>query len=66
VAAPRDVTVPLPNSVATRNAITGSRLVTIDRRVHVPLLSGQANDCLTGAVTGYPRTGRLPATDLAC
>jgi pimeloyl-ACP methyl ester carboxylesterase len=61
-----DAAVPLPNSVATRNAIRGSRLVTVDRRVHVPLLSGQASGCMTAAVTDYLLTGRLPATDLAC
>ena len=65
-AALRDAAVPLANSVATRDAITGSRLVTVDRRVHVPLLSGQGTGCMNTAVTDYLLTGRLPDTDLAC
>jgi TAP-like protein len=66
LAALRDASVPLPNAVATRDAIRGSRLVTVDRRVHVPLLSGEGTACMNAAVTGYLLTGRLPATDLAC
>jgi hypothetical protein len=34
--------------------------------VHTPLLSGQADPCMTGAVTAYLLTGVLPDTDLAC
>ena len=66
VAALHDASVPLANSVATARAIAGSRLVTVDRRVHVPLLSGQGNECLAGAVTAYLVDGRLPARDTAC
>lgn len=66
VAASLDASVPLDNSAATARAIAGSRLVTVDRRVHVPLLSGQGNACLAGAVTDYLVDGRLPARDLAC
>lgn len=66
LAATHDASVPLDNSVATARAIAGSRLVTVDKRVHVPLLSGQGNACLTGAVTGYLTDGRLPAHDLTC
>jgi pimeloyl-ACP methyl ester carboxylesterase len=66
VAALRDAAVPLANSLATHAAIRGSRLVTVDRRAHVPLLSGQGNACLTGATTDYLVTGQLPAADLAC
>jgi pimeloyl-ACP methyl ester carboxylesterase len=66
LAALHDASVPLANSTATARAIAGSRLVTVDRRVHVPLLSGQGNACLTGAVTGYLVDGRLPAGDTAC
>jgi pimeloyl-ACP methyl ester carboxylesterase len=65
-AALRDAAVPLPNSIATHAAIRDSRLVTVDRRVHVPLLSGQGDACMTEAVTRYLVTGELPATDLAC
>ena len=66
VAALHDASVPLANSVATARAIASSRLVTVDRRVHVPLLSGQGNACLAGAVTTYLVDGRLPAADTAC
>jgi hypothetical protein len=66
VAALGDAAVPLPNTLATHAAIAGSRLVTMDLRVHVPFLSGAGNACLTGAVTAYLATGALPATDLAC
>jgi pimeloyl-ACP methyl ester carboxylesterase len=66
LAALHDAAVPLPNALATQAAIRGSRLVTVDRRVHVPLLSGQAGACMSAAVTGYLVTGRLPAADLAC
>lgn len=65
-AARQDAAVPLANSVATKDAIAGAGLVTVDRRVHVPFLSGQANDCMTAAVTRYLLTGELPPTDLAC
>ena len=61
-----DAAVPLPNSLATHAAIHGSRLVTVDQRVHTPLLSGQANACMTSAVTTYLLTGHLPRTDLSC
>lgn len=66
VAATHDASVPLPNSVAVARANAGSRLVTVDRRVHVPFVGGQGDDCLTGAVTDFLVTGRLPARDLAC
>lgn len=66
VAALHDASVPPANSRATARAIAGSRLVTVDKRVHVPLLSGQGNACLAGAVTDYLVDGRLPAQDLAC
>jgi pimeloyl-ACP methyl ester carboxylesterase len=66
LAARHDAAVPLANSVATRAAIRGARLVTVDRRVHVPLLSGQATPCMTAAVTDYLVTGRRPAGDLTC
>jgi pimeloyl-ACP methyl ester carboxylesterase len=66
VAALHDASVPPANSIATARAIAGSRLVTVDRRVHVPLLSGQGNACLAGAVTTYLMDGRLPVDDLAC
>ncbi|TDB76266.1 alpha/beta fold hydrolase [Micromonospora sp. KC723] len=66
VAALRDASVPLANSIATARAIAGSRLVTVDRRTHVPLLSGQANACLTGEVTAYLVHGQLPKQDTAC
>lgn len=66
LAALHDAAVPLPNSVATQAAIRGSRLVTVDRRVHAPLFSGQTTACMAAAVTGYLVAGRLPATDLAC
>lgn len=66
LAALHDASVPLPNSVATRSAIRGSRLVTVDRRVHVPLLSGQGTACMNTAVTDYLLTGQLPPGDLAC
>lgn len=66
LAARHDAAVPLPNSVATRTAIRGSRLVTVDRRVHAPLFSGQTTACMSAAVTDYLVTGRLPATDLPC
>lgn len=66
VAATNDASVPLPNSVAVARANAGSRLVTVDRRVHVPFVGGQGNACLTGAVTDYLVDGRLPARDLAC
>ena len=65
-AALHDAAVPPANSLATHAAIRGSRLVTVDRRVHTPLLSGQADACMTGAVTEYLLTGVLPDTDLAC
>ena len=61
-----DAAVPLPNSLATHAAIHGSRLVTVDQRVHTPLLSGQGNACMTSAVTAYLLTGQLPPTDLSC
>ncbi|NUP49965.1 MAG: alpha/beta fold hydrolase [Catenulispora sp.] len=61
-----DAAVPLPNSSATHAAIRGSRLVTVDERVHTPLLSGQGGACMTSAVTAYLTTGRLPASDLSC
>lgn len=61
-----DAAVPLPNSLATHAAIRGSRLVTVNQRVHTPLLSGQGNACMTSAVTTYLLSGRLPASDLAC
>ncbi len=66
LAAVHDAAVPLSNSLATHAAIPGSRLVTVDRRVHTPLLSGQADACMTTAVTAYLLTGTPPATDLAC
>lgn len=66
VAALHDAAVPPRNSAATARAIAGSRLVTVDRRAHVPLLSGQGNACLTEAVTAYLLDGRLPDRDLAC
>lgn len=66
LAARHDAAVPMSNSVATRTAIRGSRLVTVDRRVHAPLFSGQATACMSAAVTDHLVTGRLPATDLAC
>jgi pimeloyl-ACP methyl ester carboxylesterase len=66
VAALHDASVPLASSTATARAIAGSRLVTVDRRVHVPLLSGQGNACLAGAVTGYLVDGQLPDRDTAC
>ncbi|MGN9912841.1 alpha/beta fold hydrolase [Phytohabitans sp. LJ34] len=66
LAALHDASVPLANSVATARAIAGSRLVTVDRRTHVPLLSGQGNACLAGAVTAYLVDGRLPVRDTAC
>ncbi|WP_432897780.1 alpha/beta fold hydrolase [Micromonospora matsumotoense] len=66
VAALRDASVPPANSIATARAITGSRLVTVDEQTHVPLLSGQANACLTGTVTAYLVHGRLPRHDTAC
>jgi pimeloyl-ACP methyl ester carboxylesterase len=65
-AALHDAAVPLANSVATAHAIAGARLVTVDRRVHVPFLSGQADGCMTAAVTSYLLTGQLPDADLAC
>jgi hypothetical protein len=61
-----DAAVPLPNSLATHAAIHGSRLVTVDQRIHTPLLSGQGNACMTSAVTTYLLTGQLPPTDLSC
>ncbi|MBW4701971.1 MULTISPECIES: alpha/beta fold hydrolase [unclassified Micromonospora] len=66
VAALRDASVPPANSIATARAITGSRLVTVDKQTHVPLLSGQANACLTGTVTAYLVHGQLPRHDTAC
>ncbi|MEU1888548.1 alpha/beta fold hydrolase [Micromonospora rifamycinica] len=66
VAALRDASVPLANSVATTRAIAGSKLVTVDKRTHVPLLGGQANACLTDAVTAYLVHGHLPERDTAC
>ncbi|HET9519298.1 MAG TPA: alpha/beta fold hydrolase [Actinoplanes sp.] len=66
LAALGDAAVPPANSVATHAAIRGSRLVTIDRRVHTPLLSGQADACMAGAVTAYLRDGVLPEANLAC
>jgi pimeloyl-ACP methyl ester carboxylesterase len=66
LAALHDAAVPPGNSVATHAALPGSRLVTVDRRVHVPLLSGQGGGCLTAAVTAYLVTGGLPPADLAC
>ena len=61
-----DAAVPLPNSLATHAAIHGSRLVTVNERVHTPLLSGQGGACMTSAVNTYLLTGQLPATDLSC
>jgi hypothetical protein len=61
-----DAAVPLPNSLATHAAISGSRLVTVNERVHTPLLSGQGNACMTSAVTAYLLTGQLPGSDLSC
>jgi pimeloyl-ACP methyl ester carboxylesterase len=61
-----DAAVPLPNSLATHAAIRGSRMVTVDLRVHTPLLSGQGGACMTSAVTTYLLTGRLPSSDLSC
>lgn len=61
-----DAAVPLPNSLATHAAIRGSRLVTVDLRVHTPLLSGQADACMTSAISAYLLTGQLPGSDLAC
>ena len=61
-----DAAVPLPNSLATHAAIRGSRLVTVDLRVHTPLLSGQGDTCMTSTVTVYLLTGQLPGSDLAC
>lgn len=66
LAATHDASVPLANSAATARAIAGSRLVTVDRRVHVPLLSGQGGACMTAAVTDYLAAGRLPAHDVEC
>ncbi|TDB78207.1 alpha/beta fold hydrolase [Micromonospora sp. KC721] len=66
LAALRDASVPPANSTATARAVAGSRLVTVDKRTHVPLLSGQANACLTGTVTAYLVHGRLPEQDTAC
>jgi hypothetical protein len=56
----------LPNSLATHAAIRGSRMVTVDLRVHTPLLSGQGGACMTSAVTTDLLTGRLPSSDLSC
>lgn len=61
-----DAAVPLPNSTATHAAIRGSRLVTVDQRVHTPLLSGQGNACMTSVVTTYLLTGQLPVSDVSC
>ncbi|WP_422739697.1 alpha/beta fold hydrolase [Micromonospora sp. WMMD729] len=66
VAALRDAAVPLANSIATARSITGSRLVTMDKQTHVPLLSGQANACLTGMVNAYLIDGQLPRHNTAC
>ncbi|MFE7868957.1 alpha/beta fold hydrolase [Micromonospora humida] len=66
VAALRDASVPPANSIATARAITGSRLVTVDRRTHAPVLNGPADTCLTGAVTAYLVHGHLPEHDTAC
>ncbi|MCW6009036.1 hypothetical protein K1W54_31510 [Micromonospora sp. CPCC 205371] len=49
------VRVPLDHRPRHRGIAAGH---TVDKRVHVPLLSGQGNACLTG--------GRPPAHDLAC
>ena len=65
-AAVLDAAVPLPNSLATHAAIRDSRLVTVDQRVHTPLLSGQGGACMTSAVTSYLVTGKLPASDVSC
>ncbi|WP_167393639.1 alpha/beta fold hydrolase [Micromonospora chokoriensis] len=66
LAALRDASVPLANSTATARSITGSRLVTVDKQTHVPLLSGQANACLTGIATAYLVHGHLPKRNTAC
>ncbi|WP_353900072.1 alpha/beta hydrolase [Micromonospora harpali] len=66
VAALRDASVPPANSIATARAITGSRLVTVDKQTHVPLLSGQANACMTDMVTAYLVHGHLPKQNTAC
>jgi pimeloyl-ACP methyl ester carboxylesterase len=61
-----DAAVPLPNSLATHAAIHGSRLVTVDQRVHTPLLSGQGGACMASVVTAYLVAGQLPASDVSC
>jgi pimeloyl-ACP methyl ester carboxylesterase len=66
IAATRDASVPIANARAVAQAIRGSRLVSVDAQVHVPLLSGYPAACLQPTVTGYLLTGALPATDLSC
>lgn len=64
-AALRDASVPLRHSQAVRDAIRGSRLVTVDRQYHAPFPYA-GNACLNGAVTSYLVTGQLPTADVVC
>jgi hypothetical protein len=64
-AATRDVIVPLGNTLATRAALRGSRLVTVDAQYHAPV-PFQGSTCLMATVAAYLVTGVLPATDVSC
>src|SRR5262249_15185653 len=51
---------------AMHQALTGSRMVTLDGvRTHGVYLF-QGNACVDGAVNAYLTTGALPASDLTC
>jgi len=64
-AATRDVVVPLGNTLATRAALPGSRLATVDAQYHAPV-PYQGSACLMATVTAYLVTGELPAADVSC
>jgi len=61
-----DPALPIANEIATKNAIRGSRLVTMHLDSHEPVISGLANACMNSAVTTYLVSGRMPDHDLAC
>ena len=66
VAATGDTRTTYESNQALHARLRGSRMITLDAKVHAPYQRGYPNWCLNDRVNRYLVTGTLPARDLTC
>ncbi|MFI0480510.1 alpha/beta fold hydrolase [Actinomadura sp. 9N215] len=66
VAATGDTRTTYPRNLIVHRLLRGSRMITLDARVHAPYQRGYPSTCVRDRVNDYLLTGHLPPHDLTC